>query len=342
MKIKTNKFIFIFLTAILFLSFVSAEGLEINQNTFNLNKTYDQNTVFEFIITNTESFDFVNISFEDNDFVKMDEIVNLSSGANATIIGTIYGNEDLSNEKISLEGYYEGEYGEGDVTHQVTINDNGEVNLGDFSAYVGDKINFTNNRDGDIFLKISDSDGEKIKPEENFVLTINNADDFEYYFYDSVSFNKVSNVYTVTALPTKGLITNPEFNPELIFDLEVNYPKTQIELKIDDEKEFIVKPFETTDLILSVKNTGDNVAKEIRLEGDWISFSANNFDLNPGQSKGIIATISPTLQNTNDTDKNYTKTIQVKGNFDTQTEDLDIYIPYTEIREGEFTEGQTF
>ena len=41
------------------------------------------------------------------------------------------------------------------------------------------------------------------------------------------------------------------------------------------------------------------------MNGDWITFNKNNFDLNPNEQKVVVFTVSPIITNTNDTNKNY-------------------------------------
>ena len=55
---------------LLTLSFTSAKGLNIIENSLSLNKTYGYSSTFNITIMNEESFKFFNISF-DEDFISL-------------------------------------------------------------------------------------------------------------------------------------------------------------------------------------------------------------------------------------------------------------------------------
>lgn len=87
--------------------------------------------------------------------------------------------------------------------------------------------------------------------------------------------------------------------------------------------------------IVTVTNTGTRKAENIRIQGEWLTFDKNNFNLNPGEVRAVNFVVSPMIQKTSDTGKNYTKVItMLADNVIPVTYNLTIIIPFAEVASG--------
>jgi len=139
-----------------------------------------------------------------------------------------------------------------------------------------------------------------------------------------------SNYCELTVLSDVGYINNPELDDSLNLSITVKYPQTSLQLFTLSDT-YNMNFYDTQEDIFSIKNTGSLIAKSIHLESDWFTFTMNNFDLEPGQSKNIGYIINPKISYSNETDKTYTKEVKITGNFPPLTQSFVIYIAYAEI-----------
>ncbi len=117
----------------------------------------------------------------------------------------------------------------------------------------------------------------RVKNPNELILTHNNDYDVNY------SFN-ITSTYTQTTLNT--LMLTPTFSGEWN---------------------------DTYEGVVSVQNNGSSIAKNIKLVGEWISFSKNNFDLNPGQTTYVNIELIPYITQVSQTNKTYYKFINLSS-----------------------------
>lgn len=334
-KRKHNLIIFSFLIAfLLVIPLYSSASLKIeNGSVFSVNKTYEEDKQINFTLHNPNNFPMYNITFEENDYISMDKIDNLGEGDKVNVTANIDSNEELSSEKINIEGVYESEIGESNETHIIEI-----VGLEkglspcEKSVYKGDTIKWVNNVNDDVILKNTDNEEiGTVDSNSSFSKQMEQITEFSYRARIPVYGNLGENqVCDIKVMDTEGYIHNPEYDTSLTLTINMNYKKTNISVKRFEES-YDLSYDSVQEGVLYIKNEGDKLAKDIRLSGDWFSFSPNNFDIEPGEGKNVQYTINPDINNTNQTDKDYNKTVTIEGNFPTIKKDYGIFIEHASI-----------
>lgn len=327
--VKKRGMIFISIFLLVFIiNFISA-GLVVTNNQFSFNKTIEVPKSFTFQITNNELFNFSNIEFEDNPYVST-TLFNLQPGETKNITVDIIAVNDFSGI-VKVKGFYSANLGAQNLTHNVNIDYTNGFSICDFSIVQGDKITWNNSVNGAIKLINYDTGGE--------ITTIQQNATYQEIFNSPLMLRtyatrygiRFTDICQITVLDTQGLIQNPEYDANLILDIKMNYVPTNIEVTILKDN-YTISPGVTSQDILNIKNNGTNIAKNILLSGDWFStFTVNNFDLNPGESKNIGYSIHPIITNTTQTNKSYIKNLSITGNFNSYSKNFNIFIPYTEI-----------
>ena len=322
---------------ILFLASFASAGLLVDENSFIINKTVNEDYSLVFELQNTEDFSFFNISFEDNDFIEMDEIDELPANSNISVSATITTNLDV-DENIKIKGYYLSDLGESSDTYNINIDYNNGIDNCDLQLIQGDTIVWHNLASTAIDLMYADGE---------LMTTIDGGSNSSRYFNTPITFNYYASYFglaftdicTVNVLGSSGYINNPNFDAAINLKVSQEYEPTTISATFL-ETNYTMDFFKSQDGLLSIKNTGDKIAKNIMLSGDWFSFSDNNFDIDPGYSKTISYVISPTKAfTTNDTDKTYYINVSISGNFEEVSQQFSIFIKYADIDNNSYSAG---
>ena len=319
---------------ILLISLTSANGLVVTQYNFNVNKTYGQDSIINITIQNTEPYNFTKINFESNPYVSMNEIPVLSSDENITVPVKILSNSDASIS-LRIKGFYYSQIGE---SHQVYSSDILYPNNPTVCSkvlYKGDKIIFHNLNPFEVSIeKVSSLEIIKtLAANETFTWSLDTP--------TTVVYNVVragfpfTDPCTVTILNTTGIINNPDLDALIHFNIKNVYEKTTISATFP-QTSYNLSLLTPQEGFINIKNSGDKIAKSIKIEGDWFNFNENNFDLSPGQSKNIPFTINALgkISNTNETGKTYTKQVKITGNFDTISKNFTIFLEYSQVSMG--------
>lgn len=333
-----NKIWFAVFAFIMVISVVSANGLTvIGDSSFTVEKLVDEDKSITFNLRNEEPLDFLNVSFEDNLYVKMDSISNLSSGSDVNVTALVIGNNDFTGE-IRIKGFYEAQLGKNDTTHQVQVDlgtiPSNSIDICDFIAIQGDQVIWTNLYSMPIDLRNVDTGQIEITilPSETGMRNLDIPESFRYVF--ELNMWQFTDICTITTVSDVGLINNPALDAIINLDLDVNFPPTTLEitfLTVDYSLEF----FQEQDDIFKIKNIGDETARNIYLEGEWFKdFTKNDFTLAPGDSTNIGYIVAPSeIFRTNQTDITYVKNLTITGNFETIIKAVSIYIKPANIGE---------
>jgi len=151
----------------------------------------------------------------------------------------------------------------------------GDIQINNSWSYVFNNIKNYTVRDGWVYGNYMTI---RVKDPNELILTHNND-------YDrSLSFN-ISSTYISTTL--NGIILTSNFSSEWN---------------------------ESQEGVLSIQNNGSSIAKNIKLVGEWASFSKNNFDLAAGQTTYVNIEIIPYITTSAETNKTYVKTINISSN----------------------------
>jgi len=327
-------FLVLFFAIVILSNNVLANGISIISNNIVINKTYGTDTHFVLSIKNDEPFNFTNVTLENNNYIEFSKIPKLLSGETRNISVLVKANEDFSGN-IKIYGFINASLGKSDNPYDIDITYESGPSKCDFSIIEGDKIIWKNLAVGDAYnvdLKAIGATspfqqipaGGSTEPQLFDVATT--------LYYTALfpqrpytTFNcklEIKNDY--------GYINLPKYDAILNINIDVQYPETSLETYFLNSN-YTMEFYETKEDIFSIKNIGTKIAKDIHLSSDWITFSQNNFDLEPGQSKNIGYVIDPIIHNSTETDKTYTKKITITGNFNTIEKNIRVFIKYAEF-----------
>lgn len=319
------------LLMLLIIPIVSSNGLFITgQNTFTINKTTSETKNINFTIQNQEAFTFYNLTFANNPYIVMNKINQLNSGESININASVIGIQDF-NDVIKLKGFYQSNLGQNFQNFPMDVFFENGTSKCNFNVVQGDSVTWNSKINDAIVMRnsVNNEIVTTISPQSAYTINFDNPQVFSYYFTRiGLQFTSVC---TITSLATSGLINNPDLDASLTLNLKINFPSTTIQATIP-QINYTMSASGKVDDILNIKNTGDKTAKNIRLEGDWFSFTVNNFDLEPGQTKNVGYTIDPSgLTSTSQTNQSYFKNLSITGNFNSISQQFKIFINYSVI-----------
>lgn len=329
------------LTAILFFPFLTATGLAIEgSSSWVINKTFDKDINILIKVKNPETFSFYNISFENNNIIRMTKISELKSGQTAKFNATIYGNKNFDGD-VLIKGFYKANLGAPNDFYEVDVDFYEGLSKCDFSIIEGDTVKWNNLVPDEIRMKNAQTgeDVTTIFQNQSYQTTFEQAQTFEYYFIRrGFSF---TDLCTITVLDKEGMINNPEYDTLIHLKVNLEYEPTTISASLPVSN-YTMDYDKTQDGIISIENTGNKTAKDIHLSGAWFSFSDNDFELEPGYTKIVTYTIQPYITETNQTDKEYLKNITISGNFDNINKQIKIFINYAKVTSNYLGTGEDF
>ncbi len=317
----------IFLVLLLIFPLVSSNGLNIIKDSIKLNKTFGIDKTLQLTIRNEETFDFKDITFKE-DWVNLDKF-NLASGENKTVTITITKDTNF-NGVITLIGEYYTDIGASNITEDIKIDYDTGFSQCNLNLIKGDKVTWVNNVLGEVKLINSDTSINFLTILENTTKSkIFNYPQTLNYYASWIGF-QFTTICHINVMNDSGYVHNQEYDDTLNLDLSINYNPTTISVNFP-KTNYTIEYNRQKEDILTIENTGTQIAKNIKLSGDWFTFTKNNFDLNIGDSVNIGYTINPYVIETNQTGKNYSKILKIEGNFGDISKSFNIYIPYKNI-----------
>lgn len=327
MQKRNKKILMVFVSLMTFLflniNLCLANGIFIVNNNLNFNKTVGQTAYGSFTIINQEPFTFSNISVETNNYISFAPITSLESGKNATINFSIITDSSIT-KSLKIRGFYFSSIGSQNKTWNVDITPYESAPCG-FSVVKGDNVIFKNKLTNQVVMRsyTDNSILAIIDANTTYNKLFTSSGSFNYYL--SISGFNFPQVCNINILEDNGYVNDPNLDGILNLSILVSYKQTTISADIP-ARTYTLDFDSSSDGLMTVTNTGSEIAKGITLSGDWFRFSSNNFDLNPGQSKGLIYTVDPLIYNSNDTGKTYYKDLKISGNFESKTYNFTINI----------------
>lgn len=309
-----------------------AANLQVIPSSAQVNKTVGAPSNLTLQIRNTALYDYYNISFEDNTYISFPRVPQLSAGQSINVTASIIAEQSIGRE-LRIRGYYQAQVGQTQRTHLVEIVPF-ESSPCDFTITEGDTIQWHSGVLNDIILVDASTalplDGSTIKHNQSFSKTFSAPASFSYYV--SLSGFPFPQTCTITALDDSGYVNDPQKDAKFVLNVTVQYPPTTISVTAPIVN-YSLQFYEAQDGVVTITNTGTQTAKAVHLGGEWLAFSKNNFDLNPGQTVAATYTITPLITRTNQTNQTYTKQLTVAGNFNTISIPLTVFIAHATIGE---------
>lgn len=316
------------LIGIFMIGFISANGLTIiNNNDISINKTYTQDKTFSLTIKNEEAFKFYNITIKESlvDLPKFD----LEPGQNKTVQVTI-DTDNNYNGVLTILGNYQSNLGASNETEIIYIDYQNGFDRCNLNIIKGDRIIWMNNVLDEIKLVNEDTgvDIGIILEGQNYTRQFSYPEEFDYYA--SRIGLRFTEICHINVMDDSGFVHNSEYDDILNFKLNILYPSTTLDVRLLKNNYTINFNGKKED-IMTIENTGTKVAKNIHIEGEWMTFNKNDFDLNAGDSINVGYTIEPDVFQTEQTNKTYNHTLKVTGNFETINKPMNIFVPYEKI-----------
>jgi hypothetical protein len=317
---------------------VSASGLRVNETSISVNKTYGNDAPFSFTLYNDENFSFYNITFDTNS-VTFPVIAEIPS-KNGIKVNAVLKSDVSTLSDIPIRGLYYNNLGQQFKTYYINVTSVAPyVSTCDISLVVGDSVVWNNKVLDPITMENTAGvpiEGGIIQPGASLQNNFNVAGALNYRFKRS-GFVFTPNCL-ITAVNSSGLVNNQLFDGKLKLNINLKYEDTIVTT-------YALTTNYTMDFnaeqqgIMSITNTGTKPAYNVKLNAEWFSFSESDFTLNPGQTKGIVYTITPVIVNSNQTGQTYVKQILTSGNFQTMSNSISIKINSANIGSGNNTDA---
>jgi len=309
----------------LFISAVRADIL-IYPSTTNISCYVNQEYPLNITISNNNDFKIYNISIEPNTMATFDMINELNSHENKS-----------SFLRIKPASSYNGSYNFTFYFYflqNVTMNTSTvEVNMTN-TAFVPSQVTITQgstiiwtNQDN-LTHKVKDRGGEFASPD------LSQGSSYQYTF-DTFKNYTIEDDYikyymyvNVTPRVQEVLVRNRDYDKNLTLNISCNYLPTTLNASLLVEN--ITMNFnETAEIVISIINTGNQTAKNIKFDANWMTFSKNNFDLDPNVLTYVIASIKPSIDFENQTNTTHAITINITSlNAPSIEKTVNIFINY--------------
>lgn len=323
---KLNNLLF-FSICIFFISSVSA-NLVITPINITTDKYAETDKQISFQIYNNDAYTYYNISSSSNDLV-LPTISSLSSGQTANVTALL--KTDVSGDyNYKIKGLYYTTIGNSNTTHILNITNYNGISPCDFSIIQGDTIKWQSLVNNVVVIKNTDTNTQIASLNLNETYTFNTVSPLilNYGLYvGGFLFTSCK----ITVLDGNGYVNDPSNDGSLNTKINVIFNPTSVTANVSVNN-YTIPVTQTQDGVLTLNNTGNQTAYKVHLEGSsWLSFTSNDFNLLPGQSKPIIYTITPLIYSTNDTNKTYSVNLGITGNFNTINQSILVTIPYEDI-----------
>ena len=306
-----NLFAFIFF-GILLISLARAD-LIITCPFVNINLTAYSDYKMNCTFNNTYSFDLINLNIYNSvSEVSMNSIADIP--ASSTINSELNFYTNTSGFTTISPIFYFYYYVNSTLTSE---NKNVEIYNFEFRPNIleitkGSTVSFTN-KDNYNIHSVVDADGEfssgDIQINHSWSYTFNNIKNYtvrDGWVYGNYMIVRVKD-------STELILThNNDYDRNLTFNISSSYLPTTLN-SIILTSNFSSEWNESQEGVLSIQNNGSSVAKNIKLSGEWVSFSKNNFDLAAGQITYVNMEIIPYILSSSETNKTYIKTINISS-----------------------------
>lgn len=298
---------------------------------------------FSMNITNNYGFDIYNLKFYNLEGFNFPNI-NISSGSTKLVNFNIKTNYSFEGKKLTTINFkYFGSIPEEITTYVLNINNSGinGQNNNHLTIRVGDSIRWENH--DEVTHNLESSTFESIiSPGSTYTKQFNAIGSFEYR---TVVAGITFFTGTIDVINRTGsyLVTNPNYDLNYLINLKSIPESTSLSASIS-QLNYTIDPTLYKEGLLTITNTGNNNAEEILISSDsnWLTFDENNFNLDKNDIKYIKFRITPSIFETEQTNKSYILNLKVKAiNTEEYSNTLNIFITYSEAF-GDITSEQGF
>jgi hypothetical protein len=137
---------------------------------------------------------------------------------------------------------------------------------------------------------------------------------------------------------SEGLKTNSSKFPELSFDVETEYERTNISLEVLKDS-FEAGFNESRESTFLIENTGSEQAYNVNISGEDSDFDSNDFSVEESDFRNIDFSVKiplPDENRTESTNQTYTRNVTVSGaNFESKSFQVEVFVPFKDYMEDE-------
>lgn len=318
---------------ILLLGCISAEVI-INPDPIQITLKKGDTANYTMNITNNYDFDIMNFTFGNltaKGFIFPQNIQvpkNQSKIVEFTVSTTESIHEVMS---VPVEFKFPVDLPNEPTVHNITITETGfEPDY--LVIRQGDTVNWTN-LDSVSHEVYSPLFSITIFPNQSGTWVFQTLGENDYYDPEWYGWGGFDATIEVVSKTSEEVAHNPNY--DFIWTVNLNSILNPTNLSIENSKQnYEIEYGKFKKGLLTISNTGDEVAEVINLTADldWISFNKNSINIGVGEEDWIEYSITPVVLDTNQTDKEYTVNIHIKAsNSQEYLVPLKVYIPYTEI-----------
>ena len=321
----------IFITFIIFILFTISSSAEliIKPSSITVTTTVNQELTYTINLNNTfnfQIFDFEFSEIENKGFNFPEITLNPNETKNITFtVITTEPHSGIINSRVKFKYYVS--LPQIPTTYHINITNSG-FNPNYLTIKQQDTV-IWKNKDTISRTVTSSLFNYNLNPNETATYTFNDIKQVNYT--DTVLlYPGTINVVNKTA---QSKANNPNYDKYLAVNLNSILNPTTLQVSTL-ENSFTVKPIDTTEGLLTIKNIGSETAQNIQLTSDsvWISFDQTNFSINSQSTKYVIYKIDPIITSTNQTNKTYNINLKIKAlNTGEYPIPLNVFIPYTDV-----------
>ena len=321
------KKVLIFLLVILLSMNLINGSLIISPNPLEISTKLNEASSHNLTITN--NYNFTIMSFEFTNLTGFTfPTITINANETKTIDFTVKRNDLVSQNILSEVSFkYLVEIPEQPITHEINMTSTGFKP--DFiTIHVGDTIIWKN----------KDTVSHTVTSYFfDYDLQVNGTSQYTFTTPETVNYDDLTLFWSgqirVLSRDENQQVNNPNYDELLRVNLDVISDPTNLSINIP-ETEFEVDAVGSKEGLVTIKNTGDEVAQKISLESsnNWIFFSKDNFNLERDDTSYITFRIQPLLFSSNETNKTYDIEITIKAlNSEPYNETIKVFIPYSDV-----------
>jgi len=324
----------LFMLIILFL-ISNASALIVTPSTLNIDVYYNIEKNVLVNISNDKNYDLYEVEIVNSNEVQMNK-VNITAGETKQVYIRIKTEEsgDLSRV-VKFIGYQKANCSEllQTTPYNISITEMGSSPSA-LKICKGESVRFINNYDSWIKLKIyPDTEwGGIIAPNSSYIRVFDNVGSYPFEVYPLIPGGNIE------VSEEDVLVHSTEDDFDLSLNINSRLEKTNITILNIEKDKFTINYDGADGSYIVIKNIGDREAINVKLEGKWLSFDKNNFDLEEDESKAINFYITPYITSTSQTNKTYNINLNISGeNIEVISKQLEVFIPHSSISEDNIT-----
>jgi plastocyanin len=219
------------------------------------------------------------------------------------------------------------------TNHQIVI-DNAGFHPSFLQLIRGDTITITNQENLNHSFTATDySSDVPLIYNSNYTQTMNTVGDL-HYFDRLTNYGLELNVLTNVQ---DSFTHSSDYDIPLTIYFNSNLQATQLSKQIF-LTDYTINYNQTQQGAIMITNNGTEIAYGVSLDMQWATFSPNNFNLNPSESKVVAFSMTPILTSTDQSNRNYALNMTIKGtNTDPIYQVINVFVPLTSFLGGNGT-----